>query len=118
MTGEERAAYLANALQYEDTGVDFLIEAMNDEEFIVRATAYKLLHSSNSTKAQQAINNGILLKREIKFTVFTSQRLVTMMNSIILNIASIHLTQKLKNTVKFMEKKSFIYFTASFSRKC
>ncbi|MFL9449810.1 MULTISPECIES: hypothetical protein [Nostocales] len=63
VTGEERAAYLANALQYEDTGVDFLIEAMNDEEFIVRATAYKLLHSSNSTKAQQAINNGILLKK-------------------------------------------------------
>ncbi|MUG98200.1 hypothetical protein F7734_40185 [Scytonema sp. UIC 10036] len=63
VTGEQRVAYLANALQFEDAGVDFLIEAMNDEELIVRATAYKLLHSSNSIKAQQAINNGILLNK-------------------------------------------------------
>lgn len=60
---EQRLAALADALKYGDSGVDLLIAAMNDEALIVRGTAYNLLESLSSEKAQQAIADGIILNK-------------------------------------------------------
>ena len=58
---EQRVAVLSQAVKYGEAGTDFLIEAMNDEVLIVRASAYKLLQDLSSVKAKKAIANGILL---------------------------------------------------------
>jgi hypothetical protein len=63
LTDEQKTSTLANALQYGEAGIDLLVEAMHDETFIFRATAYKLLQSVKSIKARQAVNNGLLLKK-------------------------------------------------------
>lgn len=60
---EQREAALSDALKYGDAGVDLLVEALNDEALLVRATAYKFLQGLSSAKAQQAIANGILLHK-------------------------------------------------------
>lgn len=59
-TVEQRVAALSDALKYGDAGVALLVAAMKDEALIVRVNAYKLLLGL-STKAQQAIENGILI---------------------------------------------------------
>ena len=59
-TVEQRVAALSNALKYGDTGVELLVAAMKDEPLIVRVNVYNLLLGL-STKAQQAIDNGIVL---------------------------------------------------------
>ncbi|MBW4694364.1 MAG: hypothetical protein KME27_21675 [Lyngbya sp. HA4199-MV5] len=60
-TPTQKAELLAEALNAGDTGIDLLIEALNDETLSVRATAYKLLQSVSTEKAQRAIANGVLL---------------------------------------------------------
>ncbi|KAF3887730.1 hypothetical protein [Tolypothrix bouteillei] len=73
LTGEQKTSTLADALQYGEAGIDLLVEALNDEAFTVRATAYKLLHELTSIKAKQAVNNGILLKKGDKvYCVYSS----------------------------------------------
>lgn len=57
---EQRVAALSEALKYGDAGVNLLVAAMKDEALIVRVNAFNLLLGL-STKAQQAIGNGIVM---------------------------------------------------------
>ncbi|MGD1919226.1 MAG: hypothetical protein ACFCAD_10230 [Pleurocapsa sp.] len=56
-----KAELLIETLQYNEAGIDLLIEILNDPELIVRAEAYTLLQSIQSNKAYDAISQGILL---------------------------------------------------------
>lgn len=59
----QRIEILANALNYQDAGLELLIQALNDPVLTVRATAYNYLLEIDSEQAQQAIANGILINQ-------------------------------------------------------
>lgn len=56
----EKADLLPLALEYDSSGISFLIEHLNDSELIVRATAYELLKNIELQQAKQAIAPGLL----------------------------------------------------------
>jgi hypothetical protein len=59
---EQRSQLLSTALNYGEVGIDLLIATLNDDPVLaVRATAYQLLQSVDSEKAEAAIAHGILL---------------------------------------------------------
>jgi hypothetical protein len=58
---EQQVSLLPQALEYEESGIDFLIDRLKDPELEVRAKAYELLQDVESAKAQQAIAPGLLL---------------------------------------------------------
>lgn len=58
---EQQVSLLPQALEYGESGVDFLIYSLNDPELEVRAKAYELLQHNQSQKVQQAIAPGLLL---------------------------------------------------------
>lgn len=62
-TGNQKASVLGEALKYGDLGIDFLIEAMHSEDFIVRANAYAILQKLDSLKAKEAVSNGIHFRK-------------------------------------------------------
>jgi HEAT repeat protein len=57
---EQQVSLLPQALEYEESGIDFLIDSLNDPELEVRAKAYELLQHNQSQKVQQAIAPGLL----------------------------------------------------------
>lgn len=57
---ERQVSLLPQALEYGSSGIDFLIDRLNDPELEVRAKAYELLQDVESAKAQQAIAPGLL----------------------------------------------------------
>ena len=57
---EQKASLLYKALEYGESGVDFLIENLNDPELKFKAKAYELLQNVESEKAQKAIAPGLL----------------------------------------------------------
>lgn len=57
----DRVSLLPQALMYGESGVDFLIECLDDAELEIRAKAYELLQNIESQKAQQAIAPGLFL---------------------------------------------------------
>jgi hypothetical protein len=60
-SSDQKVELLPQSLNYGETGIDLLVEAVHDAALIVRATACQLLLKINSPKAQQAIANGLLL---------------------------------------------------------
>ena len=56
----EKADLLPLALEYDSSGINFLIKHLNDSELIVRATAYELLKNIELQQAQQAVAEGLL----------------------------------------------------------
>ncbi len=56
----EKADLLPLALEYDSSGINFLIEHLNDSQLIVRATAYELLKNIELQQAQQAVAEGLL----------------------------------------------------------
>jgi ARM-like repeat domain, GUN4-N terminal len=52
---EQQVSLLPQALEYGESGIDFLIDRLNDPELEVRAKAYELLQDVESEKAQKAI---------------------------------------------------------------
>ncbi|MEM7712607.1 MAG: hypothetical protein AAF349_03350 [Cyanobacteria bacterium P01_A01_bin.68] len=58
---QQRVDSLADAVKYDDAGVDLLIEALKDADIEVRAKAYELLKNQDSKKARKSIVNGIPL---------------------------------------------------------
>lgn len=57
---EQQVSLLPQALEYGESGVDFLIDHLNNPELEVRAKAYELLRHNQSQKVQQAIAPGLL----------------------------------------------------------
>lgn len=57
---EQQVSLLPQALEYGESGIDFLIDRLNDPELKVRAKAYELLQHNQSQKVQQAIAPGLL----------------------------------------------------------
>ena len=58
---DQKALLLPQALEYRESGIDFLIECLDDAELEIRATAYQLLLNIESQKVKQAITPGFLL---------------------------------------------------------
>jgi hypothetical protein len=58
---EQRVAALRQAIAYHAAGVDLLLAALQDPVLDVRATAYQLLKSVNTTPAKAVIAQGVLL---------------------------------------------------------
>ncbi len=70
---EQKTSLLSKALEYGESGVDLLIENLNDPELIIRAKAYELLQNTQSEKAQKAIASGLLLNSGDKiYSVYQS----------------------------------------------
>ncbi|MBW4536772.1 MAG: hypothetical protein KME09_22840 [Pleurocapsa minor HA4230-MV1] len=57
---EQQVSLLPQALEYGESGIDFLIDRLNDPELEIRAKAYELLQHNQSQKVQQAIAPGLL----------------------------------------------------------
>ncbi|BAU15490.1 GUN4 domain protein [Leptolyngbya sp. NIES-3755] len=60
-TPEQKIDLLTDTLNYDATGIDLLIDLLNDAELKVRITAYELLTLIDSEKARTAIAQGIRL---------------------------------------------------------
>ena len=58
---EQQVSLLPQALEHGESGLDFLIDSLNDPELEVRAKAYELLQHNQSQKVQQAIAFGLLI---------------------------------------------------------
>jgi hypothetical protein len=58
---EQQVSLLPQALEYGESGIDFLIDSLKDPELEVRAKAYELLQHNQSQKVQQAIAPGLLI---------------------------------------------------------
>ena len=58
---EQKISLLPQALEYGESGIDFLIECLGDRQLEVRAKAYELLQGIESEKVRQAISPGFLL---------------------------------------------------------
>ena len=56
----QKADLLPFALEYEESGINFLVEILNDPELIVRSKAYELLQNIELQQAQQAVAPGLL----------------------------------------------------------
>ncbi|NJL52960.1 MAG: hypothetical protein HC930_13485 [Hydrococcus sp. SU_1_0] len=58
---EQQVSFLPQALEYGESGIDFLIDRLNASELEKRAKAYELLQDVESEKAQKAIAPGLLV---------------------------------------------------------
>ncbi len=58
---EQQVSLLPQALEYGDSGINFLIDRLSDSELEIRAKAYNLLQDVESEKAQRAIALGLML---------------------------------------------------------
>jgi hypothetical protein len=58
---EQQVSLLPQALELGESGIDFLIDSLNDPELEVRAKAYELLQHNQSQKVQQEIAPGLLI---------------------------------------------------------
>jgi hypothetical protein len=58
---EQQISLLPQALEYGESGIDFLIDRLNDPELEIRAKAYELLQHNQSQKVQQEIAPGLLI---------------------------------------------------------
>lgn len=54
---------LANLLNYQDVGIELLIEALSEPVLAVRATAGNYLHKIDNERAKLAIANGIIINQ-------------------------------------------------------
>lgn len=69
----EKISILPQALEHGESGIDFLIECLEDPELEIRATAYQLLQDIESDQVRNAITSGFLLNPEDKiYYVFKS----------------------------------------------
>lgn len=57
----QKESLLPQALEHGESGIDFLIECLEDSELEIRATAYQLLQDIELDKVKQAIASGLLL---------------------------------------------------------
>ena len=58
---EQKVSLLPQALDFEELGIDFLIEYLEDTELEIRAKAHNLLQDVESEKARKAIAPGLLI---------------------------------------------------------
>jgi hypothetical protein len=60
---QQKIKILSQALVYEEEGINFLIEALNDPKLMVKINAYIILHNLNSDSdtIQQELSQDILL---------------------------------------------------------
>ncbi len=70
---EQQVSLLPQALEYGDSGINFLINRLSDAELEIRAKAYNLLQDVESEKARKAISPGLMLNPEDKvYSVYQS----------------------------------------------
>lgn len=62
-TENQKLSIFDEALKYGDFQIDFLIEAMHDEDFNVRVNAYAILQNLNSSKAKQIVKDGLHFRK-------------------------------------------------------